>query len=176
MLHVNVHFWNKWCGKTSHQHSQLRDRGVNKQRGEKSGAKQHCAKAGASTCVIIFTASSCTLAFAEQQTDHTTGTLSSSSLSTSSSSLSRLVMTSTSACLVSQKDGDLWECFGDKRKINVDMDSTLIIVDMKGRFVSTALKSLSRRKANTINLCFGNLWANNQTWRWSFRMQLGRRS
>lgn len=149
MLHVNVHFWNKWCGKTSHQHSQLRDRGVNKQRGGKSGAKQHCAKAGASTCVIIFTASSCTLAFAEQQTDHTTWTLS-SSLSTSSSSLSRLVMTSTSACLVSQKDGDLWECFGDK-KINVDMDSTRIILgDMKERFVSTDLKSLSRRKANTV--------------------------
>lgn len=35
----------------------------------------------------------------------------------SSPSFSRLVMTSTSACLVSQKDGDLWECFG---KINVD--------------------------------------------------------
>lgn len=54
LLHLNVHFWNKWCGKAS-QHSQLRDRGVNEQRkNKKSGAKQHRAKAGASTCVIIF--------------------------------------------------------------------------------------------------------------------------
>lgn len=54
---------------------------------------------------------SCTLDVAEQQTNRISCTLSLSS----SPSFSRLVMTSTSACLVSQKNGDLWECFGKNK-------------------------------------------------------------
>lgn len=111
MLHVNVHFWNKWCGKAS-QHSQLRDRGVNKLRkNKKGGAKQHRAKAGPSTCVIIFTDFLHLGLWRAADQPHLLHAFSLSS----SPSFSRLVVTSTNACLVSQKDGDLWECFGKNK-------------------------------------------------------------
>lgn len=112
MLHVNVHFWNKWCGKAS-LHSQLRDRGVNKQRkNKKSGAKQHW------SLYVRHHWLPAPLAFAEQQNNRISCTL---SLRLHLPPSQDRTWPAPALASLSQEDGDLWGCFvkQNKTKTNV---------------------------------------------------------